>query len=55
MKRLLLGVAAVAAVVTTAAPASGHVTVEECYATVVIPCGVCVSEGPVNECVMLRG
>lgn len=50
MKRIGLGVVALVAAAGLAQPASAHVWVERCYATVFYPCGVCVQEGPVYKC-----
>lgn len=54
MQRLMLGLAVAAVAALPAAPASAGVEVQHCYMTVVVPCGVCVDEGPVDECVSLR-
>lgn len=51
MKRIALGIAALAALAATAAPASAHYEVKYCYATFIYPCNVCVAEGPVSKCV----
>jgi hypothetical protein len=50
MKRIVLGLCAAGALALTAAPATASVTIQRCYATVLYPCGVCVSEGPVDQC-----
>lgn len=50
MKRTLLGLAAVAFAATMATPASAHLTIKYCMPTNPYPCGVCVHEGPVEEC-----
>jgi hypothetical protein len=49
-KRIVLGLAALAAVAATAAPASAHVTIKYCMPTNPYPCGVCITEGPVDDC-----
>ena len=50
MKRLVLGLSAVAAAAALAAPASAGVRVQYCYATAIYPCGVCVEEKLVYKC-----
>lgn len=52
MKRLLLGVAAVAAVAGMSTPASAawSVTPQYCWVTVFLPCGVCVQTSVVSDC-----
>lgn len=49
-KRFVLGLAGLAVVAATAAPASAHVRIKYCMPTNPFPCGVCVEEGPVDEC-----
>ena len=51
MKRIVLGLAALAAVAATAAPASAHAYVKYCYATARYPCGICVEEASLYTCV----
>ena len=51
MKRIVLGLVAVAAAGALAAPASGHVYTQSCYyETFPYPCRVCVHEGPLSTC-----
>ena len=51
MKRVVLGLAVAAVAALQAAPASANpVEVQRCYATVIYPCGVCVTVGEVTEC-----
>lgn len=52
MKRLVLGLGLATAAALTASPATAEagVTIQRCYATVIYPCGVCVTAGPVSEC-----
>lgn len=56
MKRIVLGVAALAAAAVTAAPATANpVWIDTCYATVQMPCGVCYDVKPVGtDCLALR-
>ena len=50
MKRIVFGLA-VAAAAAMAAPASAHpVEVEECYQTIHMPCGVCVTVAGTTHC-----
>lgn len=51
MKRLVLALAALAAIGAAAPPAAAHVWVETCYQTIDWPCAVCVAEGSVATCV----
>lgn len=45
VKRLALGVAALAAAAVTAAPAAADpVEIDTCYQTIHMPCGVCVAD-----------
>ena len=54
MRRLVLGLSALVAAAAMATPASAHVWVEECYATIMVPCGICFDEAGVSDCVMIR-
>jgi len=50
MKRVVFGLA-LAAAAALAAPASADpVVVEECYRTIHMPCGVCVTVGGSTQC-----
>lgn len=50
MKRIVFGLA-LAAAAATAAPASADpVEVQRCYATVIYPCGVCVTVDEKTTC-----
>ena len=49
-KRIVLGLTAAAAGVALSTPASAHVSIKYCMPTNPFPCGVCVTEGPVDEC-----
>jgi len=56
MKRIVLGLAALAAAAATAAPAVAEpVWIDTCYATVQMPCGLCYDVKPAGaSCVALR-
>jgi hypothetical protein len=55
VKRLVLGVAALAVVAVPAAPASAAAAwVKTCYMTIIAPCGICWTDGTTTTCVALR-
>lgn len=51
MKRLALGVAALALAAAFAPPASAHAYVKWCMPTAPHPCGICAEEAGVSKCV----
>ena len=54
MKRIVLGLAALAAAAATAAPASANpVWIETCYATIQVPCEVCY-DAVATGCIPIR-
>ena len=54
MKRVLLGIAVAATVALGTSPASAEETgVQICGFTPPVPCGVCVNENPVSQCVWI--